>query len=76
MEKIAKIKKTTLLLFVVVSVILFYNIALIIRVVFTGYVVPVGETLNPVKIVFDIIRVLIVLSVLICAMVLLKAIKK
>ena len=76
MEKIDKIKRAALVLFVVVSLILLYNIILASRVAFTGYAVPIGETLNPVKIVFDVIRVLIVLSILTCAMVLLRAIKK
>ena len=76
MDNIGNIKKTALVLFVVVSLLLVYNIILAGRVAFTGYAVPVGETLNWAKIVFDVIRVLIVLSILTCAMVLLRAIKK
>ena len=76
MSKIEKIKRTAFVLFVAVGLILLYNIILAGRVAFTGYAVPVGETLNPAKIVFDVIRVLIVLAILTCAMVLLRAIKK
>ena len=76
MDKIGKIKRTALVLFMVVSLILLYNIILAGRAAFIGYAVPIGEALNPAKIVFDAIRVLIVLSVLLCAMVLLRTIKK
>ena len=76
MEKVEKIKQTAYVLFVMVGLILLYNIILAGRVAFIGYAVPVGETLNPLRIVFDVIRALIVLSVLSCAMALLQSMKK
>jgi hypothetical protein len=76
MENIKKIKRSALVLLVIVTLILLYNIILAGWAVLNGYALPAGEFLNPAKIVIDVIRVLIVLSILICAMVLLRSIKK
>ncbi|MCL2434193.1 MAG: DUF2975 domain-containing protein [Clostridia bacterium] len=76
MEKTKKIKRAAFVLFVAVCLILLYNAVLVSWAGFGIQPVPVGAILNPVRIALDVVRVLIVLAILVCAMTVLLSIKK
>ena len=80
MENIKKIKKSALVLLVVVGLIMLYHIILVVSsTVANGFVffpAPDGRSFNPVKNVLYIMGTLILLSIQICALILLLSIKR
>ena len=75
METTRKIKTTANVLFLVVSLVLLWFIVITAWGGFR-YAVPVGESPHPGRVLVDIVRVLVLLSILICALTVLLAIRK